>query len=333
MFDDDVCGGVGSVPAGLDEMPPGPVLGGFLASIDVDRVSGHDRVVVLRALARQAAHLEARVLAAMAAIADHIDAAEFPDDPELSWHAAATEIGTALRLTRRGADARLDLAVGLRRRLPRVWESLYCGSIDRPRAGVILRATTHLDEPTARRVVDQVIEDAPTLTTGQLGERLRRLCIETDPDAARRRYEQTVEQRRVVAEASPDGTAHLLGLDLPADQVTAITRRIDRLATDDRSPAVARTPGMGDSVGRTKGRDPSSASPGLDVTRAPVKRSPGFSGLELLPAPTPRSRVGSTPPPIDRPAAATGSRDSLSAPGTTRSRPLAHGASTPWYRT
>ena len=42
------------VPAGLDQMTPGPTLGALLASIDVDRVSGHDRVVVLRAQQRMA---------------------------------------------------------------------------------------------------------------------------------------------------------------------------------------------------------------------------------------------------------------------------------------
>ncbi|MDP2623550.1 MAG: hypothetical protein Q8Q29_07135, partial [Actinomycetota bacterium] len=52
------------IPAGLDGMPPGPVLAGFLASIDVDAVSGHDRVVVLRAQQRMASHLQAQVYAA-----------------------------------------------------------------------------------------------------------------------------------------------------------------------------------------------------------------------------------------------------------------------------
>jgi len=39
-----------------------------------------------------------------------------------------------------------------------------------------------------------------------------------------------VGDRRVVSEPTPDGTAHLLGLDLPPHRVAAITRRINRLA-------------------------------------------------------------------------------------------------------
>ena len=218
------------IPEGLDRLPPGPVLGALLASIDVDRVSAYDRVVVLRALQRQASHLQARVYGAMAAVADHMDAAGFPEDPDLAWQAAATEIGAALRLTRRSADCHLETAVGLRRRLPRVWASLACGAIDPPRARVLLQGTAHLDEATARRVVASILEDAPSLTTGQLAERLRRLCIQADPESAAGRYRDALGERRVVTEASPDGTAHLLGLDLPPDRVAAVARRIDRLA-------------------------------------------------------------------------------------------------------
>lgn len=218
------------IPAGIDEMAPGPVLGALLESIDVGGVSGHDRVTVLRAMQRQASHVQARVYAAMAAVADHMESAEFPDDAELAWQAAAAEIGTALRLTRRSADRHLDDAVGLRRRLPRVWEALAGGMIDPPRARTILHGSAHLDDAGARKVAGAVLEEATSLTTGQLAERIRRLCLEADPESAGERYRRAIEERRVVTEASPDGTAHLLGLDLPPEQVAAVTRRIDDLA-------------------------------------------------------------------------------------------------------
>ncbi|MCJ7779409.1 MAG: hypothetical protein MUQ27_01140, partial [Acidimicrobiia bacterium] len=47
---------VGAVPDGLDEMRPGPILGAFLAAIEVDTLSGYDRVVVLRAHQRMVSH-------------------------------------------------------------------------------------------------------------------------------------------------------------------------------------------------------------------------------------------------------------------------------------
>ena len=218
------------IPPGLDEMPPGPALMAFLSTIDMDRLTGHDRVVALRAAQRQVSYAQAVACAAMASVADHMGQAEFPDDPDLGWVAAATEIRVALRLTRRAAESQLDVALALRRRLPLVFEALCDGSIDMPRVWVLVSDTSHLDEETARRVVDQVIGDAPGLTTGQLRDRLRRLCIQADPDTATERYAEAVGQRRVVVEASPDGTAHLLGLDLPVDRVTEVSRRIDRIA-------------------------------------------------------------------------------------------------------
>ncbi|MEX2418977.1 MAG: hypothetical protein WD652_01225, partial [Acidimicrobiia bacterium] len=56
------------IPPGLDAMPPGPALAGFLASIDVEAVSAHDRVVVLCAHQRMTSHFQAQAMSAIAAI-------------------------------------------------------------------------------------------------------------------------------------------------------------------------------------------------------------------------------------------------------------------------
>ena len=218
------------IPDGLDRMEPGPVLAAILASVDVDRVSGHDRVVVLRAQQRMASHFQAQVFAAMASIADHMDRAEFADDAAVAWEAASTEIRAALRLTRRAAESELDLATEVRRRLPAVWTALARGLIDRPRARVIAHGTSHLDEVTARRVVADVIDDAPRFTTGQLACHLRRLCFAAEPETAAVRYTEAVADRRVVVEGTPDGTANILAFDLPPDRVSEVSRRIQDLA-------------------------------------------------------------------------------------------------------
>jgi hypothetical protein len=75
-----------------------------------------------------------------------------------------------------------------------------------------------------------VVEHAPRLTTGQLAARIRRSCLETDPENAKHRYQQGLADRRVVAEANPDGTGNLLGYQLPIDRVTAASQRINQLA-------------------------------------------------------------------------------------------------------
>ena len=229
----------GLIPAGLDDMEPGPVLAAFLSAIDVDELTGYDRIVVLRAHQRMASHYTAHVYADMASVADVL--ADENEKPVWTLDAAAAEIRAALTLTRRAADAELAFALELEERLPRVAQTLRAGVIDVRRAKTIVYQTTHLPPDTARAVVDRIIDRAPDLTTGQLAARLRRLCIDADPDEAQRRYEDAVAERRVVAEPTDSGTANLLGLDLPPHRVAAVTRRVNRIARSLRSPSESRT--------------------------------------------------------------------------------------------
>jgi hypothetical protein len=212
----------------LKTTPPGPRLATILSRIDVSRLSGYDRVVVLQAHRKMASHHAACAYQAMASISDVMH--ELDDDYELAHRAAATEIRAGLSLTRRAADAELNLALDLARRLPRIWQALAAGDIDVPKARVIVAGTGHLPIATAREVAGQIIDDAPRLTTGQLRVRIAKLCISADPDDAQQRYETAVEERRLVLEANPDGTAHLTGYDLPADRAMAVSRKINRLA-------------------------------------------------------------------------------------------------------
>ena len=168
----------------------GPVLAAFLSSIEVGGLSGHDRIVVLRAHQRMASHYAARVYEDMAAVSDWLH--EIDDDPELATQSAAAEIRAALRLTRRAADTELSLALDLCHRLPEMWRLLAAGDIDWRRARVITHGTTHLTIGAARGVVGRVIDEASGLTTGQLAARIRRLCIDADPNNAADRYQTAV---------------------------------------------------------------------------------------------------------------------------------------------
>ena len=167
----------------LKTTPPGPRLATILSRIDLWKLSGYDRVVVLQAARKMASHYAAYAYQAMASISDVMH--EVDNDYELAHRAAATEIRAGLSLTRRAADAELDLALDLAHRLPRIWQALAAGDIDVPKARVIVTGTTHLSIATAREVANQIIDDAPTLTTGQLRVRIARLCISADPDDAR----------------------------------------------------------------------------------------------------------------------------------------------------
>lgn len=231
--------GAAAMPIGLDDVPPGPDLVAMLDSVEVGRLAGFDRVVVLRAHARMAAHFQARVYADMASIAASMR--ELYGDSADACESAAAEISVALNLTRRAADDELAMALDLFERVPAVWESLAAGDIDRRRARSLVHGTHHLPVVSARAVAATMLEDAADLTTGQIASRLRRLCIEIDPEDGLRRYEDAIERRRVTIQPNPSGTGDLYARDLPADRLAAIRQRIHNLALALKTGKEART--------------------------------------------------------------------------------------------
>jgi Domain of unknown function (DUF222)/HNH endonuclease len=233
MFDRDLA----SIPAGLDDLEPGPELARLLEEIDVERVSPYDRIVVLRAEDRMVSHHQARKYQAMAAVADAFE----EDHPSYRMESAAAEIRAALCLTRRATDTELSFALELCHRLPQVWSALVAGAIDYRRARTITLGTVHLTPGTGWEVVERILPDAPRLTSGQLRARLDRLGVEADPELARRRYERSVGDRRVVTEPTSDGTGNLLGLDMAPHRVAAASRRINHLARSLKRSGETRT--------------------------------------------------------------------------------------------
>jgi hypothetical protein len=209
-------------------MEPGPEMAAFLSVTDARRVSPHDRIIVMAAEQRMESYFQARKYRAMTAVVDAME--HDPDEEMWATEAAAAEIRVALRLTRTAADTELRFALELQRRLPAVWQALVTGRIDIHRARTFSSGTAYLPDATARLVVERVIESAGGLTTGELRARLEGLVIEADPDGAQERYESAVKTRRVVTEPSSDGTANLLGLDLPPHRVAAANRKVNHLA-------------------------------------------------------------------------------------------------------
>ncbi len=216
----------------LAGVEPGPELGAMLGRIDRSELNGYQLVVVLEAWERQLAHDHAEFYGVMSDLSYSPPGG--PDSPphrqDEPAEFASDEIRAVLRLTRRAADHQLDLAYRVTMRLPRVGEAMLGGRLDLGRARVLAEGTEHLDIDQARRVVDDLIDDAPHLTTGQLRARLRRLTIEVDPEDAKHRLDRGVSDRRVVSYENPDGTGNILGGNLPPDRVAAIMRNLNRLA-------------------------------------------------------------------------------------------------------
>jgi uncharacterized protein DUF222 len=224
---------VTGLPDGLAELPPGPALAAALASIDRTGLSGYDMVVLVRARSRQLAHEQAEFAADLAGVTECVRAETArishvwdSDIPAL----AAAEIAAALTWTKRAAKARLDDACRLIEGVPAAWAALRAGHIDLPKAKVLAEGTWTLPAAVARRVVEQILPEAPELTTGQLAYRLRRLVFEAEPAAAAKDYERGVAERKVARGLNPDGTAYLAGYNLPPDQAAAADERLDALA-------------------------------------------------------------------------------------------------------
>ena len=104
-----------TIPSNLDQLEPGPELGGVLACIDVDDVSPRDKITVLRAHQRQRSFHDAEYYRAIAAVATDLE----EDDPQSGFDVAAAEIQCALNLTRRATESELSFALELQRRLGR----------------------------------------------------------------------------------------------------------------------------------------------------------------------------------------------------------------------
>lgn len=231
---------MGWLPGGLDEIAPGPLLAVLLSTVNPSRLSGHDLVHVIRARRRLASHVEARFLTDVASLSD-VMIADFGDDPEAASEAAALEMRASLRFTRRRAENTLGLADDVTKRSPRIGAALAAGDIDLPKAQVMAYGTSHLPETQARKVVDQVIDDATNMTTGQLAAKLRKLCMAVDPDDAEKRYASAVEQRRLVRESTPDGSANLMIFHTAPNRAGEAFNRVDHIAQSLRSPGENRT--------------------------------------------------------------------------------------------
>ena len=215
-------------PAGLLDQEPGPELAAFLSVADPGELSGYDQVLVLQAHQKLASHFAAKAYENMAELAEIM--VEWDGELEFGLDAAAMEVQSALRLTRRMAETEVDFAHILKTRLPAVGEALLSGEIDVRRARVLVNGTSHLTEPQARQVVNQVIATAHQLTTGELRARVQKLCFEIEPEAAKNRYQTALDDRRLVSEPTVDGTANIILADIAPDRAAAALERINSLA-------------------------------------------------------------------------------------------------------
>lgn len=227
------------LPEGLEDWPADPILALLLSRVDLTGLSGRDRVRYLQAQERLNAAGSAATMAALHSVSDAYDQlSEDIEDPEAG---ASMETRAALGWTRRTADTNLALAHDLIVRLPAVFTLLKAGRIDLARARVIIESTSHLSIAHARAVVGALTGEALRLTTGQLRVRLRRLCLQVDPDSVRQQQDQAVADRQFASWTEADGTLSLLLTGLDPVRGQEIFDRISRIARHHKTSDETRT--------------------------------------------------------------------------------------------
>jgi hypothetical protein len=142
---------------------------------------------------------------------------------------AADELACALHITDNAAQARLDLALTLTRRLPQTLQALERGDIDLYKTRTLAEVTAPLTDQHASAVEEQVLARAAQQTAPQLRQSARRTVLRIDPDGAKTRHEQRQAERKVELYPLQDGMAELTAT-LPATQATAIYDRLDTIA-------------------------------------------------------------------------------------------------------
>jgi hypothetical protein len=140
------------------------------------------------------------------------------------------EVAAALTLSRRTADAYLDLALDLALRLPATARALHEGIIDYPKARLIADLTRILSDEDARAVEARILPAAGDQTTAQLRAAVSRAVIAVDPEAATRRRQEAQKDPRVRRWQEDAGTAALGGFGLPPAEVLAADQRITERA-------------------------------------------------------------------------------------------------------
>ena len=102
------------LPRELETLPP-IALAALISRIDPNELSGHDQVRILQARERLVSHHQAGSIDAVDAITHYLPPADEHDPLEVDqrWEYASDEVRAALRLTRYGAEQKVDLAISL----------------------------------------------------------------------------------------------------------------------------------------------------------------------------------------------------------------------------
>ena len=157
-------------------------------------------------------------------------------DPE---RAVAAEIGGALAIGPRAANAEVSYAWELTGRLRRTWSLMHVGDLAYAKARLLVDETLDLTDEQALAVEEAVIGMAVERTWAQHAAAVRRAVVRVDPLAPERRRKNADRASRLVRRYGNDGLADLV-VTLPTAQIDAAYTGADawararKAAGDDR---------------------------------------------------------------------------------------------------
>lgn len=221
-----------------EEMAPGAglaVLLGRLAgnTADLALLKDDELISVLIGWRRLSSWAQAAELEAVSELESRRQARHTRDGVICSSEVTAgvgSEISLALTLTEHSASVLQSLAYSLTHHLPDTAALLKSGAIDLPRARVIVTGLTGISLPAMRKVEAAVLPHAPTMTTGRLRAFVAAKLAELAPEELITKTKAAQKDRRIEVREDGQGTATLLGLNLPLIATIAATNRITAIA-------------------------------------------------------------------------------------------------------
>ena len=217
--------------------------GRMFAGVNDDELCG-----LLGARRRLAARQEWETLAALAELIRRRPAKNLKLSgpgvmPRVWREGTAAEVSVQLAVTERAATMLLGLAWDLVVKLPKTSQMLRDGVIDLDKAHLIAAACANLNPGQAGQAEDILFAtpDIGQKTRSVIRDRAARAVMEVDPDAARRRREDAIQDRRVEVRPEDSGNAWIAARELPPAAVLAMDRKLTVRAKEFKKAGIAGT--------------------------------------------------------------------------------------------
>ena len=247
-------------PAGDDpweSLAPGPRLAQALAGVNPDHLSGSARVAYLQATDRLIGWAHMRQARALVSVVEAVESATSPGEGMTSSHQAswvADEVAAALHIAPRTATHKVNAATALVRGWPVLGREVERGRLTPAQAREIYEGVSVLSgrcdsegADLSERAVHALIRRARRLPPARLRERVARVVVSLDPEAAARRRQRAARDRTDVSLWTEDDGMACVAARGPAPDAVALNEFIAaraRLLHDQADASDERTAGQ-----------------------------------------------------------------------------------------